>query len=186
MDTDLVVRAQGGDQGAFASLATASYGRLHRVAQNILSDLQLAEDATQQAMVEMWRSLPRLRDPERFEAWSCRILVHACYAEARRAKRWMPGLALETEPDIDAEGAISTVLYRDQLERGFRRVPIDQRAVLVLHHYLDLPLEDVAHVLGIPLGTAHSRLSRATSAMRASLEADGRLPEADGSLEKAR
>ena len=70
MDTDLVVRAQGGDQGAFASLATASYGRLHRVAQNILSDLQLAEDATQQAMLEMWRSLPRLRDPERFEAWS--------------------------------------------------------------------------------------------------------------------
>ena len=126
------------------------------------------------------------QDPERFEAWSSRILVHACYAEARRAKRWLPGLAQEAEPDKDSEGAISSVLYRDQLERGFRRVPVDQRAVLVLHHYLDLPLEEVARVLGIPIGTAHSRLNRAMSAMRASLEADGRLPEGDGSLEKVR
>ena len=186
MDTELVIRAQDGDHAAFASLATAAYGRLHRVAQNILSDIQLAEDATQQAMVEVWRSLPRLRDPERFEAWSCRILVNACYAEARRAKRWVPGLDLESELDPRSDGAISGVLYRDQLERGFRRLPVDQRAVVVLRHYLDMPLDEVARVLGIPTGTAHSRLHRAMSSMRASLEADGRLPDADESLENAR
>ena len=168
MDTELVIRAQDGDHAAFASLATAAYGRLHRVAQNILSDIQLAEDATQQAMLEVWRSLPRLRDPERFEAWSCRILVNACYAEARRAKRWMPGIDLEPErrPEI-GRSRCSSVVYRDQLERGFRRVPVDQRAVVVLHHYLDMTLEEVARVLGIPTGTAHSRLHRAMSAMRA-------------------
>src|SRR5688572_18010869 len=113
MDTELVIRAQDGDHAAFASLAMAAYGRLHRVAQNILSDIQLAEDATQQAMLEIWRSLPRLRDPERFEAWSCRIVVNACYAEARQAKRWMPGIDLESQHDPRSDGAISSILYRD-------------------------------------------------------------------------
>ena len=157
------------------------------MAQNILGDFHLAEDATQQAMLEMWRSLPRLREPERFEAWSYRILVNACYAESRRSRRWIPGLDLEPERDPAAEGAIGSVVYRDQLERGFRRVPVDQRAVLVLHHYLDMTLEEVARVLGIPVGTAHSRLSRAMSTLRSALEADARLPDgADHLPENAR
>jgi RNA polymerase sigma-70 factor (ECF subfamily) len=186
MDVEIVMMAQGGDQAAFATLATAANGRLHRVAQNILGDLQLAEDATQAAMLEVWRSLPRLRDPERFEAWSCRILVNACYAEIRRSKRWIAGMDPEAELDPDADQALTGVMYRDQLERGFRRVPVDQRAVLVLHHYLDMTLEEVARVLGIPEGTAHSRLSRAMSALRAALEADARIPGTGGSLENVR
>jgi RNA polymerase sigma factor (sigma-70 family) len=186
MDAEVVVRAQQGDQGAFATLATATYGRLNRVAQNILGDLQLAEDATQQAVLEIWRSLPRLREPDRFEAWSYRILVNACYAEIRRSKRWIAGMDLETELDPDAGRAITGVVYRDQLERGFRRVPVDQRAVLVLHHYLDMTLAEVANVLDIPVGTAHSRLSRAMAALRAALEADARLPAPEPSLEQVR
>ena len=87
MDSALVVRAQGGDREAFSAIAAASYSRLHRVAQNILSDLDRADDATQQAVVSMWRNLPRLREPDRFEAWSYRILVNACYSEARRSRR---------------------------------------------------------------------------------------------------
>ena len=177
MDAELVVRAQQGDEDAFTELATAMYSRLHRVAQNIISDLHLAEDATQQALLEMWRNLPRLRDPERFEAWAYRILVNACRREGRKSRRWMQ--ALSTMPDEDAAAArsFSAVAHRDQLERGFRRLPIEQREVVVLHHYVAMPLREVAEVLQIPTGTAHSRLSRAMKSLRAALEADERLPQ---------
>jgi RNA polymerase sigma-70 factor (ECF subfamily) len=174
MEPDLVVRAQNGDRAAFTTLATALHDRMHRVAENILADRQLAEDATQSAFLAMWRNLPSLREPARFEAWSYRTLVHACYAERRGIRRWVPNLfgeAPELRANVDGLGAVAD---RDELERGFRRLSFDQRAVVVLHHYLDLPLEQVADVLGVPLGTAHSRLHRAMQAMRAALEADAR------------
>ena len=185
MDAELVVRAQGGDRDAFASIATLTYGRLHHVAQNILSDVDRADDATQQAVVDIWRKLPQLRDPRKFEAWSYRVVVNCCYAEARKGQRWLPGLATERDEDPRAADAITGVVYRDQLERGFRRLPLDQRAVVVLHLYLGLPLREVAEVLGIPEGTAHSRLSRAKDALRAALEADTRVPDAAPTAEKA-
>ena len=186
MDSALVVRAQGGDREAFSAIAAASYSRLHRVAQNILADLDLADDATQQAIVSMWRNLPRLREPERFDAWSYRILVNACYSEARRTRRWLPGLDASCDEDATSAAALTGVVHRDQLERGFRRLPVDQRAVVVLHHYLDLPLDAVADVLGIPVGTAHSRLHRAMGALRAALEADTRVPDTNAMPERAR
>lgn len=186
MDAELVVRAKGGDREAFTALATNSYGRLHRVAQNILGDLDRAEDATQQAVVDIWRKLPQLRDAARYEAWSYRILVHACYAEARKRQRWLPGVEPGLDEDPRATGAITGVVYRDQLERGFARLPMEQRAVVVLHHYLGLPLHEVAAVLGIPEGTAHSRLSRAMAALRAALEADARTPDAPTAPERTR
>ena len=185
MDTQLVVRAQGGDREAFTALASMAYGRLHRVAQNVLSDLDPAEDATQQAVVEIWRKLPQLRDPGRFEAWSYRIVVNCCYAEARKTKHWTPGLECDRDEDPTATDAIAGVVYRDQLERGFKRLPLDQRAVVVLHHYLSLPLREVADVLGIPEGTAHSRLHRATATLRAALEADARVPGAEAGAQRA-
>jgi RNA polymerase sigma-70 factor (ECF subfamily) len=186
MDSELVVRAQDGDRVAFEALATASYSRLHRVAQNILSDLDRADDATQQAVVDMWRKLPQLREPGAFEGWSYRILVNACYQDIRRNRRWLPELEVHLDEDAAAAQAMSGVVYRDQLERGFRRLPLDQRAVVVLHHYLDLPLEKVAEVLDIPTGTVHSRLHRAMQALRAALEADARIPDAATSPEQVR
>jgi RNA polymerase sigma-70 factor (ECF subfamily) len=144
MDTELVVRAQDGDEGAFASLAMAVGDRLHAVAHRILRDIDLAEDATQQALLSVWRDLPQLRDPARFEAWSYRLLVRACYAEARRTRRWAPNLRLLSADEPAAADGLTTVVDRDQLERGFRRLSIDHRAVVVLHHYLDLPLDQVA------------------------------------------
>jgi RNA polymerase sigma factor (sigma-70 family) len=177
MDVEVVVRAQGGDREAFTQLATSLYSRMHRIAQNILSDVHLAEDATQHAVVEMWRKLPQLRDPERFEAWAHRILVNACRSEGRRSKRWITALAPAPEADPTAIASFSNVAHRDQLERGFRRLSIEQREVVVLHHYASMPLREVAEVLGIPAGTAHSRLNRAMGALRAALEADDRAPE---------
>ena len=119
MDAELVVRARNGDREAFAALAMNTYGRLHRVAQNILGDLDCAEDATQQAVVDIWRKLPQLREAGRFEAWSYRIVVNACYAQVRKGKRWVPGLDASCDEDPEAADTISSVIYRDQLERVY-------------------------------------------------------------------
>jgi RNA polymerase sigma-70 factor (ECF subfamily) len=172
MDTDLVTRAQSGDRDAFASLVLAVGGRLQAVATRILRDTDRAEDATQQAFLAIWRDLPQLRDPARFEAWAYRLLIRACYAEARRSRRVVDLAHLST--DHAADDRFDRVDDRDQLERGFRRLPIDQRAVIVLYHYLDLSIEDVASALAIPPGTVRSRLHRATQSLRAALEADAR------------
>jgi RNA polymerase sigma-70 factor (ECF subfamily) len=175
MDADLVVRAQRGDKGAFALMASELVDRFLDVSRRILRDLDLAEDATQQALLAIWRDLPQLRDPERFDAWSYRLLVRACYAEGRAQRRWTPNLRImpALEPKA-AEDWIGSVIDRDQLEAGFRRLSVDHRTVLVLHHYADMPLERVAQVLGIPVGTVYSRVHNAMRAMRAALEADAR------------
>jgi RNA polymerase sigma-70 factor, ECF subfamily len=174
MQTDLVIAAQRGDEEAFASLALATGGRLHAIAQRILRDTNLAEDATQQALLSIWQNLPQLRDPARFEAWSHRLLVYACFAEGRRARRWGPNLQLLPTDEPQALGGSASVHDRDQLERGFRRLSLDHRAVVVLHHYLDLPLEEVAETLGVPIGTVRSRLYYAMRQLRAALDADAR------------
>ena len=174
MDSELVVRAQRGDEEAFASLAVAIGNRLHAVSHRILRDTDLAEDATQQALLAIWRDLPQLRDPARFEAWSYRLLIRACYAEGRRTRQWAPNLRILPTDEPAWPDASGSVVDRDQLERGFRRLSVDHRAVVVLHHYLDLPLEEVAESLGVPVGTVRSRLHYAMRGLRAALEADAR------------
>jgi RNA polymerase sigma-70 factor (ECF subfamily) len=176
MDTDLVIRAQRGDKGAYALLAAGIAERFLAVARRILRDLDLAEDAAQQALLTIWRDLPQLREPDRFEAWSYRILVRACYAEGRKQRRWAPNIRLMPADEPAAVGAdgLASVVDRDQLESGFRRLSLDHRAVVVLHHYLDLPIDRVAELLGIPIGTAHSRLHYAMRGLRAALDADAR------------
>ena len=162
-----------GDRAAFGLLATEIATTYLAVAHRILRDIDLAEDATQQALLTIWRDLPQLRDPARFDAWSYRLLVRACYAEARRTRRWTPNLRILPTEASAGEG-LSSVVDRDQLERGFRRLSIDHRAVVVLHHYLDLPLDAVAETLGVPIGTVRSRLHHAMRGLRAALEADAR------------
>ena len=174
MDQDLVARAQRGDESAFADIAYAISDQLFAVAHRILRDVDLAEDATQQTLVAIWRKLPGLRNRDRFEAWSYRVLVNACYALARSERRWNPTLHV-LETDLVGGDPQLSVADRDQLERGFRRLPPEQRAALVLQHYLDLTLPQIADVLGVPIGTVRSRLHYARRAMRAALEADARL-----------
>ena len=170
MDEELVKRAQQGDEVAFASLAVAIGDRLHSVSMGILRDVDLAEDATQQALLAIWRDLPQLRDPGRFQAWAYRLLVRACYAEARKERRWSPKLRV-LERDVVAAEELEGILQRDQLERGFRRLSVEHRAVIVLHHYLDLTLQEVADTLAIPIGTVRSRLFYAMRGLRAALDA---------------
>lgn len=176
MDTGLVVRAQRGDKGAYALVATEIAPRFLAVARRILRDIHLAEDATQQALLAIWQDLPQLRDPARFDAWSYRLLIRACYAEGQRLRQWAPNLRLLPIDELVAADDLRSVADRDQLDRGFRRLSLDHRTVVVLHHYLDLPLERVAEICGIPTGTAHSRLHHAMRALRAALDADTRAP----------
>jgi len=174
MDTDLVERAQRGDKEAYADLAFGVADRFLAVSRRILRDIDLAEDATQQALLSIWQDLPQLRDPTRFEAWSYRILLRACYAEGRKQRRWAPNIRLLPDDDPTRGDAMSRVVDRDQLEGGFRRLSFEHRAVVVLRHYLDLPMDRVAELLGIPVGTATSRLHYAMRGMRAALDADAR------------
>ena len=176
MDAELVRKAQKGDRGAFEAIGREIIDRFHALAYSILSDAHLAQDATQSALLTIWRELPKLRDPERFGAWSYRILVRCCYAEARRAPKWMPDEAMMTVADARVDTELRTVIERDQLERGFRQLSVEQRTVVVLHHLADMPLEQVAEVTGVPEGTVHSRLYRALRVLRGALEADDRAP----------
>jgi len=180
VDRDLVERARKGDRDAFAILARSHADALFAIAQRILRDVGRAEDAVQQSLVIAWRELPRLRDPDRFEAWIRRLLVRTCYVEARKARHWsLTVVALPVDLHAPDDTTIS-LADRDQLERGFRRLPPEQRAILVMHHYLGLAPSEIASTLGIPPGTARSRLHNAHRAMRAALEADARLEAVGG------
>jgi len=185
MQRDLVVRAQGGDLDAFSALTVGLTNRLYGAARLILRDDEHAADAVQDALLQAWLDLRGLRDPDRFDAWLHRLLVRACYRAAkRRREREVTEITFDATLQPMAPDAQHHLAVRDQLDRGFRRLSTEQRAVIVLHHYLGLSLAESAEVLSIPLGTMQSRLSRATQAMRAALEADER--PALGAVEVAR
>jgi len=172
MDQDLVTRAQRGDQEAFGRIVELEREGLRRLAFGILRDLTLADDATQQALLEAWRDLPGLRDPLRFGAWLHRLLVRRCYAEAKRSRDQATGMPYE--PTKDTADPFRQVADRDQLERGFRRLSVDQRTALVLHYYRGLSIQEVAEVLDQPTGTVSARIHRALDQLRGHLEADDR------------
>ena len=170
MDRDLVERARSGDQEAFADLVHQVSDTLFGVARRILRDPGLAEDVLQNALVTIWRKLPHLRDVDRFDAWAFRILVHACYAVAPRNRHWAATVRVLPFERADPTDDFQSINDRDELERAFRGLPLDQRAVFVLHHHVGLPLVAVAETLGIPDGTARSRLHYATRALRSAFE----------------
>jgi RNA polymerase sigma factor (sigma-70 family) len=175
VDRDLVAQARSGDHDAFSALAASSAGRLYGIARVILLDAERAEDAVQDALLEAWRDIRGLRDLERFDAWLYRLLVRACYRRAGRDRRraivemWADPTIVRDTPSIER-----SVVERDRIERGFRRLAPDQRAVLVLHHLVGLELAEIAEILDIPIGTAKSRLFRGTKAIRSAIEADDR------------
>jgi len=173
MRLDLVERARNGDRDAFGQIAAAEIDRLHAIARLILRDPDLAEDAVQDALVRCWRQLPKLAAAEHFDGWLYRILMRTVADEFSRRRRFQSSVReLRSEPFIgDSTHAIAD---RDELERGFRELSIDHRAVVVLHHYAGLPLPAAAAALGIRPGTAKSRYHYAMAALRAALEAGAR------------
>jgi RNA polymerase sigma-70 factor (ECF subfamily) len=175
MSTGEVQLAMHGDHDAFAALVSGATNRLYALACLILRDADRAEDATQDALVRAWRELPSLRDADRFDAWLRRLVVNACYDEARRVRR-RAEVSLISVGERSVVDSASAMAETDRVERAFRRLPLDQRTVLVLQHYLDLSHVEIAETLGIPLGTVKSRLRYGVAAMRAELDADDRVP----------
>jgi RNA polymerase sigma-70 factor, ECF subfamily len=173
VERDLVERAQAGDASAFEAVVHLASDRLYAIAYRILRDRDRADDALQGALVRLWDDLPSLRDPDRFDAWSYRLVVHASYREAQRERRWSSRVRrIEVDPPVD--GGYAAIAERDELDRGFRRLSPEHRAVLVLHFFVGLPIAEVAETLGIPAGTAGSRLHYAVRSLRAACEADSR------------
>jgi RNA polymerase sigma-70 factor, ECF subfamily len=173
MDVDLVRRAQRGDEDAFAALVDATGDRLTGIARRILRDPSRADDAVQAALVAIWRNLPALRDPARFEAWSWRLTVNACREEVRRSSRWLPNI-FGSPVEASGPDAADDLADRDELERAFRDLSVEHRAVVVLRYFLELTPDEIARTLGIPGGTARSRLHHALRRLRAAVEADAR------------
>lgn len=174
LDRELVERAQQGDESAYAALAVRIGDRMYAAAHHILRDTGRAEDATQQAMIDIWRMLPQLKDPDRFQAWAYRIVVRAAYAEASRQRLWALRSSATPPDRTFAPDHAAAIADRDQLERAFQRLPVDHRAVVVLKHYAGLSNEEIAEALDIPEGTVRSRLHYSLKTMRAALEADAR------------
>ncbi len=174
MQRALVERAQAGDHDAFSILVRASYPRLYGTANLILRDRDRAQDTVQDVLILAWRHIRALRDADAWDAWLYRLTVRACYRSARQSKRReVVELHLADEPESAGASDIhASYAEHDRLRRELGRLPIDQRAVLVLHFYLDLPLTDLAVVLDVPLGTAKSRLHRGLEAMRASMRVE--------------
>ena len=176
MQRDLVVRAKSGDHDAFSTLAAGAVDRLHRTAWLILRSEADAADAVQESLLAAWLHIAAVRDPDRFDAWLNRLLVHACYRLAKRTTRRtvleIPMALSDAPGPRDVQEALAT---RDQLERAFQRLTPEQRAALVVHHFLGLPDGEAASVLEIAVGTFKSRLHRASLAMRAAVEADERI-----------
>ena len=170
MSRALVERAQRGDRDAYEQLARDAARRLFLVASRLLRDNDAAEDAVQQTLVTIWRDLAALRDPDRFDAWTYRILVRACRAESRRHRRM--GITVVDLSDSMAarDDGIADVALRDQLGRAFDRLSLDHRTVIVLHHLVGLPLGEIGEILDIHYGTVGSLMHHAMRAMRAVIE----------------
>lgn len=176
MERSLVERARDGDLGAFEALVRPEVHAMAHVAMAIIGDESDAREALQEALTAMWRELPALRDPDRFAAWSGRILVNRCRLTLRRRRRHeRHEVALEAAPapvSAVGEGLEATALDRNALEAAFERLDADTRTLLVLHHLAGLPLDEIAGRLGVPTGTVKSRLHAARRALERELEAE--------------
>ena len=180
MERRLVELAMRGDEEAFDLLVGQIGDGLHSVAHRILRDTTLAQDATQEALLDAWRNLPRLRDPDRFEAWTYRLLVNACFSEARRERRHRGNLRLLPQDEPMDPDPASRIAIQDQLDRAFRQLSLEHRTVVVLVHYLGQTPTEAAETMGTPVGTARSRLHYALQHLRGALEADARAPARRG------
>ena len=175
MERRLVERAMHGDEDAFDQLVGRIGDSLYSVARRILRDTTLAQDATQQALLAVWRNLPQLRDPDRFEAWAYRLLVNACHAESRRERRHRGNLRLLVSDEPVVPDAASRIATQHQLDQAFRRLGVEHRTVIVLIHYVGLSSTEAAEAMGTPVGTVRSRLHYALKYLREAVEADARI-----------
>lgn len=176
MQRELVERAMAGDRDAFTELQRGTIDKLYAIARLILRDGDRAQDATQEAYIAAWRRLGGLRDPDKFEPWLRRLLVNACYQESRKATRRAKVESQVWPIDSGMSDPAAQSVDRDELSRAFAALSPEQRALIVLHYHLGLPMHETALILGLPVGTVKSRLHRTKAQMRATLDAHARMP----------
>jgi RNA polymerase sigma-70 factor, ECF subfamily len=178
LDPALIRRAQDGDVEAFTALAAGRIDPMTRTAMAILGHEADARDAVADALAAIWRELPRLRDPFAFEAWSTRIVVHACRRTLRRRGRdRVREVAIDGDAGLDelaTAGPAEAVSGRIALERAFDRLDVEARSILVLHHLDGRPVAEIASILGVPAGTVKSRLHAARAALERALAREDR------------
>jgi len=186
MQRELVVKARNGDMDAYSDLVRLAHPRLFNVARLILRDSDRAQDAVQDALLLAWRHVRSLKNPDAWDAWLHRLTVRACYKLAKEGRR-----RREIEVNVDLDPAMARVpdastdvAEREWLMTELGQLDLDRRAVVVLHFYLDLTVDQVADVLDIPRGTVASRLYRGLDQLRASLSTEAR-PVTDPSAERA-
>jgi len=177
LNRELVEAARRGDRDAFEALVRQEVAGVYRTALAILGNAADADEATQDAFLSAWRAFASLREVDRFDAWLGRIVVNACRMTLRR-RRGVREISLDPgrgPTDFDARTAGSSdpaAMAVDALtfDRAFERLSVDDRHLLALAYADDRPLEDVGRLLGIPVGTVKSRLSRARAALASALE----------------
>jgi RNA polymerase sigma-70 factor, ECF subfamily len=155
----------------FLEVAGRDLDRSYRLAGVILGNAQEAEDAVQDALVLAWQGFDRLRDADRFTAWFDRILVNTCRDRLRR-RRTVRFIAISPAIDPIGSDPFRDLIERDALLAGMTRLTPDERIVVVLRFWADLPLDEISQRLGWPLGSVKSRLHRALDRMRQGLVDD--------------
>jgi RNA polymerase sigma-70 factor (ECF subfamily) len=169
-----VEQARNADHDAFAALIVPQIERLRGLAGLIVRDSTRAEDAVQEALLKAWRDLPRLRDVDRLDAWLRRLLVNACHDVGRQLKRRRGETPLAPHHEPAGRDEYNLLHDRDELGRGFHRLREEERAVIALRYYLDLPTADAAAALKMRETTYRSRLHRALKTLNAALAAESR------------
>jgi RNA polymerase sigma-70 factor (ECF subfamily) len=182
-ETELVLRAAGGEREAYDALIEPRIGRLFRMARAIVRDESLARDVVQDTCVTAWRELQSVRDPSRFDAWLSQILVNRCRTELRRAgRRSVREIPMGEPSEHGSRGVASQqaapgpplgdrVVEAEAIRRAFLRLDADDRVLLAMHYVEDRPVAEIATALKIPTGTVKWRLSRARAALERALEA---------------
>jgi RNA polymerase sigma-70 factor (ECF subfamily) len=167
-DPELISRATAGDKLAFEALLGPLIVPAARLAFGMLQDRDEAEDVVQESAVKAWRKLGNLRPEADFKPWFLGIVANQCRTVRRGS--WWSVVRLQTAPAIDRSGPEEVVVRSMDLGRALATIPPGHRAALLLHFYLDLPLEDVATALGISVSGVKSRINRALKRLRPSLQ----------------
>ena len=154
------------DRERFVAQVTELQETLYRTVRSILRNEQDAQDAVQEAVTQAFARLHTLRDPAKFKPWLLRILVNTCYDACRRRRSTVYLEAVEetlAAPQSDCEERMS-------LWSAVMRLPEEQKAVVTLFYYEDLPIRAISEVLGVTQGTVKTRLSRARGRLRQMLD----------------
>lgn len=173
MLADLVVRCREGEVGAWETLVGEVYPRAQRIARRMLRDRALAEDAVQNALLKLLRSLRDLRDPASFPAWFNRLVTNEVYFTLRAGRRESPGDIYDGDIPLDhapREDPAETAAFRAEFYRALRALPPEYQDVVVLGDVQGYKIEEISGILAIPAGTVKSRLHRGREKLRRALQ----------------